>query len=388
MTLLRPGFHASPASGLTLILGLLLMTACSGVGIGSASLPQPTVHWKVQLQKTSGFAQYPRNPAGPVSAAQGRVILAGTALDPEKTLVHALRADSGEILWQLPISGPLMASPAVAENLGVLATANGLVYLVDLPSGKVIWSKPTQLNSALVSQPLLLPDRGLILIHESSGSLTALDNASGEVLWSTPSRMPLGPSLQGNSSPTLHGGYALSGEANGTVRAVSLKDGSQIWSTEICDSKTDLADSDLSPLVLEDGTVLAGCYSGQTAVLNPSDGTILKRFEPVGTRYALEDQGSLFLATRSSEVMMLKPGSFKPVWSTHTGRPATGELRTCGGYLLVPNDESLLLLDRATGAPMQQIQTVHGVSAPALCLDGDVFVITDDGSLYRTTLPR
>ncbi|WP_119394307.1 outer membrane protein assembly factor BamB family protein [Salinibius halmophilus] len=120
--------------------------------------------------------------------------------------VLALSLASGEVAWEYRLSYPKGATPVaqlvdadatpLISGNTVLATANdGVIYQIDLASGRVLGD----LEASSLEQLLLAGDR--LVVAEESGSVVAL-NSAGEALWRNDAmldRAPFAPVFWNNA---------------------------------------------------------------------------------------------------------------------------------------------------------------------------------------------
>ena len=187
----------------------------SPVGAGTAPRPEPVSFPRDWDGKTGeGILWRTKIPLRGENSAivwEGRVFCAGA--DETQREVYCFDADTGELLWQKPVSNELSAEdepPEVSEETGysapTMATdgrrvfaifANGDLGAFDL-EGKQLWTRsmgrPENVYghaSSLITYP------GLVIVQFDQGSagdelseIVALDAATGKRVWETPRPVP------------------------------------------------------------------------------------------------------------------------------------------------------------------------------------------------------
>ncbi|MFE2338584.1 protein kinase [Streptomyces sp. NPDC059431] len=182
--------------------GTTLWTAYSDEGAAASELPgvgqlmvsctadAATVYVEVRRDGTPGARLLAREPrdgrvrwwrdlpvAGPLRSA-GPVLVQGAPGD-----LTALRASTGEILWQRALPSPATRSPAAVGDCLILAD-DRLVQALHLPTGRPAWSFPRSRPTERTMHGQQLSGSGVpvhVLLDEYA--LTALDRASGRELW-------------------------------------------------------------------------------------------------------------------------------------------------------------------------------------------------------------
>jgi outer membrane protein assembly factor BamB len=129
-----------------------------------------------------------------------------------KQVVVALDPLSGKPQWESPVApaykngmgnGP-RATPAIAGNLVVVFTGEGILAALNSADGKPVWSHNVveELNGAIAeygmaSSPLVVGDNVIVTAGAQGGSTVAYNLKSGKLVWKS------GDDAAGYSSPTL-----------------------------------------------------------------------------------------------------------------------------------------------------------------------------------------
>jgi len=223
--------------------------------------------WAVSVGDGEGRLGARQGPA----VADGRVYAAGT------DGVGAWDLQTGKQVWyhgdkkdkdghRLRLAG----SPGVGDGLVVVGGLEGDVLALDAATGDVRWQ--AKVGTEVLAAPAV--GQGMVLVRSIDGRVTAFDASSGERRWFWEKETP-SLTVRGNGSPLLVPGGALIGNDDGTLSALSLANGGQLWeqmvSTGEGRSELDrMADVDGTP-VLDGATLYATSYKGQTlAVDGPS----------------------------------------------------------------------------------------------------------------------
>ena len=133
--------------------------------------------------------------AGPALVGDRLYILGDLA---DGCYVQALERASGKVLWKTKVGetggnrsypGP-RATPTIEGNLLITMTQHGDVVCLDLPQGRLRWSKNLERDLGGVlpmwhfgESPLVDGDRVICTPGGDRGTLAALDKKTGEILW-------------------------------------------------------------------------------------------------------------------------------------------------------------------------------------------------------------
>lgn len=227
--------------------------------------------WAVSVGDGEGRLGARQGPA----VADGRVYAAGT------DGVGAWDLQTGKQVWRhedkkdkdgkrLGIAG----SPGVGDGLVVVGGLEGDVLALDAATGEMKWK--ARVGTEVLAAPAI--GQGLVLVRSIDGRVTAFDSASGERRWFWEKETP-SLTVRGNGSPLLVPGGALVGNDDGTLTALSLASGGQLWEQRVSNGEgrnelDRMADVDGTP-VLDGSTLYATSYKGQTLAIDGPSGRSL-----------------------------------------------------------------------------------------------------------------
>lgn len=282
-----------------------------------------------------------------VVQADGRVF----AADVEGDLV-AINAVSGAQQWEVETGLRLSGGPGVGEGTLVVGSLDGVVVAYNPDSGTERWR--AQVSSEVISRPAV--GRGLAVVRVNDGRTYAFSITDGSRRWVYDRGLP-SLTLRGNAAPVIAGDRVILGYDNGTVSAVSVADGSQLWEQTVAEPK---GRNELDRMVDIDGEVVV---SGS----------------------------EVYVASFNGQIVALDLGSGRPLWnremSVYAGVALSGDK-----VLVADKDATVWALDRRTGTSVwrQDGLAYRWLSAPAVTdshvvfgdLEGYVHWLSlEDGSL-------
>lgn len=203
----------------------------------------------------------------------------------------------GTVLWELPTEGRIRSTPALSEGVVVVGSADGSVYAADASTGALRWRFDTAgrgIDSAefgfdrktVQSSPSLVDGR--VFVGARNGSLYALDLETGEELWESSHG-----SSWVNGGPAVADGRVFVGSSDGRfIQAVDAESGEEIWRRD----STGVVWS--SPVVVEKAVVFSES-SGLVRAFHVATGeTLWYTFLPVGTWASpVVHEGTLFIGS-------------------------------------------------------------------------------------------
>ena len=130
---------------------------------------------------------------------------------------------SGNLKWSFTAGGALWAKPAYDEETLYLPSMDHFLYAVNRQTGNKVWS--TQLDGASIFSPVL--DEGILYLGTIDGSFYAVNAKTGNVKWNTKVDAAIW------STPILINGKVFVGDLNGSIYAYDAETGSQIWNISL-----------------------------------------------------------------------------------------------------------------------------------------------------------
>ena len=277
--------------------------------------------WTVERSVTSGVP--------PVGA--GSLLLAGDT----QGWVSATDVRTGEQVWQVRLTPPVLVAPAVAGNGVVVGDGDKGLRSLSLVDGHTQWV--VELDD-VVSQPPVVTDDAVVVASDDA-RVAALDVTDGSEQWST----TLGGRLTG--APAADGDHVYVSDSGGGLTALDLADGDQAWSRTIVEST-------LGAPALADGRVVAQDDDGVVYGFDAGDGTLEWQSRSRGNRSApLAVAGETVLAltnTRDLQALDLEDGH--RLWRTRVDVSATGPLVVGDAVVTVSTKGRLTSLDLGDGS--------------------------------------
>ncbi|MDR1009063.1 MAG: PQQ-binding-like beta-propeller repeat protein [Rickettsiales bacterium] len=235
----------------------------------------------VKLDKASGEIIWKKSYKGTLKSGakvcNGRLMF---ATDADELVV--LSASTGEKVFthrslENPFGFIKGSTPACADGRAVAAFSNGEVHLIDLATGKLLWMAQayrqslTSINnmSDIVANPVLLSDR--VIIKSYGGVMKALSLADGSEIWSL--------AYGGVATPAVSNSTIFDVDGDRIVRAIDAITGGVLWSLKL--EGADKA-ALMNPLLVNSRLIImAG--NGSAVVIDPYTGSLLKQMSFGGT---------------------------------------------------------------------------------------------------------
>jgi outer membrane protein assembly factor BamB len=189
------------------------------------------------------------------------------ATEYDEGLIFAVNASTGAKIWAIHVPGKMSrSSPALANGILYVGSADDLVYALDAQTGKTIWTFPTK--GQVKSSPAVV--NGIVYIGSLDGTLYALDATTGKQVWVYKT------GGQVHSSPAVANGIVYFGSYDHNIYALDASTGSLIWSY-----KTGNIIDAASPAVAN-GVVYAASRDHNVYALNATTGQRLWSFTTGG----------------------------------------------------------------------------------------------------------
>ena len=243
--------------------------------------------------------------------------------------VHALDADTGEVLWETELDPT--AAPAVVDG-SVYVAESGTVNALDADTGDIEWQ--AEMAGKGVQSPAVV--EGVVYagtdMFNQRNHVAALDAETGERLWETSGRVTCAPTV---AEGILYTGYKAGTDAY-PLHALDTDTGETLWTHEMEGSWTH------SPAVVE-GTLYAN--GSAMYAFDPESGEGQWRYDVDGahTAPAVVD-GTVYIGTLDDNVQALAADTGEKRWAYHLGDwvEPTSPPAVAHDYLYVGDDERRL----------------------------------------------
>lgn len=417
---------------------LLLMLAIAGaalVGETADAKPLLQVAWRLRIDEHIPLVYKPVQMSTPLASPDGRWVYAG-GLDG---LFYKVDAVSGKPYHRIKLDGAISAQPLLEGRGVVVCTEEGSIFYLSAADLTPVWTRWVRLPGVVRHQPQVLTE-GVLVVVDDRGVMTLLSMADGAVLQSFSehsfSERSLTPiTVAGKPQPLveeqrLYAGFdtgvlvswslqALGGDAQDDEGPPEDDSDSATDSLEtdaptlalqrdweanlcgegvlgkvldapgaVCSRRRVFRDVDTSPVYTESG-ILSGCYCRGLMLLEPETGEILWEVPARGpSKPFVLDQVVVFAAADGS-VRGVNLSDGRVLWRTVVhGDPS--DVMVLPSFqsgrqipLFVVNGEELLVVDGVTGAMLTRLQSMHGFSSPPAGWQTSLFLISNEGYLYR-----
>ncbi len=148
----------------------------------------------------------------PPSANQMQLVQSG-----DKGTVFFVNPENGNEVTRITLNQPILVTAAIDE-LVYLVDMPGHVYALNGDSGNVVWQD--SVAGPVWSSPTV--NKNLVCVASNSGEFTGFDSKTGQRLWSYDTKEVI------NSSPIIVGDYALFGTMSGKLYSLKTADGTLV----------------------------------------------------------------------------------------------------------------------------------------------------------------
>lgn len=392
------------------ILRFFLLPLFISISTVAQADPAFRVSWRLEISSAELFQYGPQEMAAPALTEDGSRVVVGTS----SGALHVVSTVSGETEYSVELSGGVSSRPAVDAERLIVGTDDGYVYLLNLRDGSQLWEKPGKVRGAIRSTPVAWGD--YIFVQDDASVVHALKAADGELTASyggqSFARRGLSPfTIYGFPDLLLADGALYAGFETGYVARFGLPTGGRElaelvpeWEVgpcapgklarvagkrALCSARRTFRDADSTPVMTPSG-LLTGCHCRGILLLDPANGK--KKWETAvlgpsgsvvsGERAAFASaDGSLYgldLATgRVAWTSQLDGGLVtQPVLLGGTGDGVSG-------VVLLSSGKSLYAVLLADGSLAAKFIWSGGASAPPAVAGDAIFLLSNEGYLYR-----
>jgi outer membrane protein assembly factor BamB len=185
--------------------------------------------------------------------------------------VAAISAVDGDRLWRVELERPLSGGVGYHDRRLYLGGADGSVLQLSADDGVVEWEAPV--SGEVLAAPAVSDD--WVIVQTYDGKLLGFQPGADEPAWTFTSDVPV-LTLRGTSTPILVGDNAIAGFGDGKVVAVDVNSGNVSWESRI---GVPQGSSEIDRIVDIDGAMtqqgielFVASYQGRVAALDSRTG--------------------------------------------------------------------------------------------------------------------
>ena len=314
------------------------------------------------------------------------------ALDGNGTL-SAHDSQSLEILWQSDAlehsdsdDSLLGGGLAVAGKIIYGASDEGKVIAILAENGRLLWEQ--QLKLPLRAAPRMIGKT--LLIQSADNQLLALNARDGEPRWIHQGLNDQASQLQA-TVPSAGGNMVLATYSSGEVTALSLDDGSVLWSDMLAGSaQTALQEERFGALsaLMTPRVSFAGSPKSFTAYSTRNGRRVWERRLPLQAQPWLTGT-TLYMLTVDSQLLAVDGTNGKVQWVQNLDRKQDREtilwqhpMVASGKIWMVGNHGVLQVFDAQTGQVDRVIDIPSGINTTPVIVDGTLYLLDSDATLY------
>jgi outer membrane protein assembly factor BamB len=178
---------------------------------------------------------------------------------------YCLRADNGELVWQVSAGDQLRSTPTIAQDRAFVAGCDGLLHIIDLKAGAEVGS--VEIQSPTGCTPAVLGD-AIFFGTEQSG-FYAIDWRQAKSRWQFNDEQN---AISVRSNAAVRDGHIIFGSSNRRVQSLDPATGKVNWSTTL------KANIESSPVIVDERLFIGG-NDGRLIEMRWKDGSIIAEHE-------------------------------------------------------------------------------------------------------------
>lgn len=269
--------------------------------------------------------------------------------------LHALSADTGEVVWTAPLGAPSRAAPAVVGGRVFAVTRDNRIIAVDAASGQVSWTEQgLDQVAGILGGAAPAATEQVVVAPFSSGELNAYAAGTGRIGWVddlTGTRGSTGLAALNDVSgdPVISDGVVYAASQSGRFVAVDLRSGERLWTQSI-------------------GGVQPPYVAGSTIFFVSGQGTLVAM---------QKDSGNVIWATEL--------GAYRDPDDRENAITWAGPILAGGKLLLTSDLGNLISVNPETGTLLSEVSLPGSATTGPIAAGGTVYVLTDNATLaaYR-----
>ncbi len=227
--------------------------------------------------------------------------------------VWAYELDNGKILWRSKTGVAISAGPGVGEGLVLIGSSEADLLALSSETGEERWR--TTVSSEVLSVPQSY--QNVVIVQTVDGNIAGLDAETGEGLWVYDRSAPV-LTLRGTSTPVVEDGLVMAGFASGKLTVLEVESGRQVWEAAVAISRgrselQRIVDIDADPVIM-DGILYVGSYQGSLVAISLLDGRQVWNRDMSAYAGIAVDRNQVYITDADSEVWALDRRSGASLW--------------------------------------------------------------------------
>lgn len=284
----------------------------------------------------------------------------------------------GRFLWKFESNGPIASQPTVDGERVYFGNNKGMVYALNLASGKEIWNR--YLGSEILAGPTL--SGGILTIVNTSREVSALQVSDGREVWNVfiqgyEKRF----SMRGNSPVVISGDRLFVGFADGQVVSLT-RSGEVLWSRQLAETNTPFHDVDASILI--DGSfIYATGYFGKLVKMDRHGNTVWQRDLVSGNDLTM-DLENIYAASLEGHVLAFNKSDGLRIWEVELNSGALSSLALLKNSLFVGTEKNrAYILNTSDGKPKQVLSIPRGILSKPVWDETGIYLLSSGARLYH-----
>ncbi len=299
------------------------------------------------------------------------LLFRGNAL--QTGVADTILPDKLEVLWTFKAKDSIENAPAVAKGVVYVGGMDGILYALDLVSGKEKWKYQAGKDSSFKASPSVKGDT--VYVGDTDGYFHAIETATGKLRW----KYETGADV--SSGANFHGDRILFGSGDETLYCLT-KDGKLSWKFKVPGGPV-LA----TPAIADGKTFVAGCDSA-LHVIDLDQGTEISAIELAGqvgaTAAVIKDH--VYVGTMVHHVQAINWKTAKVSWTFEpekAGQPFAASIAATEALIIAASrDKRVYALERATGNKVWAFQTRGRIESSPVIVGKRVYVGSGDKNFY------
>lgn len=309
--------------------------------------------------------------------------------------VVRLDRESGKVLWETDAGDTVVGGVAVDAQSVFAGTRNGEMVAFSREDGHELWR--VTVSTSVASAPVVAGNKVLFITLDNR--TYALNSSDGKRLW-VHSTAPEALVVMGAATPTVDGRKVYVGYASGEVFALSLEEGTPIWTENLSvvggRSELDLLQDVDASIVVPKGKrvsksdlnkVFAVNHRGRVAALYSRTGAQIWEQSISAIRRPLLVYGRIFISDMDGNLAALSSEDGLELWRTRLTDGLLTAPEIIGEKIVVADSLGRFFsLDAASGRVLGLDRLADTLLAAPVVDGNSLFLWTNEGNLLRYDL--
>jgi outer membrane protein assembly factor BamB/predicted phosphodiesterase len=205
-------------------------------------------------------------------------------------------------VWQFNDNSDIGSGVALTKKLVIASNSNGLIYALNIKTGKKVWSYAT--HGKIYSTPAV--ENNLVVVASTDDNIYCLNSSNGKLVWKYETQKPI------VANPLIKDGIVYIGSSDGHFRAINLQNGKLKWEFDSVKGFV------VTTPLFYNNKIYFGTWGTEFYALNAKNGTLAWKWNN-GSANRMYSPAACYPVATDGKVFIVAPDRYMTVFDAENG---------------------------------------------------------------------